>query len=261
MEIWDGHCHISGFSGTPAERVGKSLEVADRMGVDKLCIYMGTSFHTEPTAEQLVKANDQVLEAVAAWPDRVFGWVYLSPAHLETSLAELERCVAKGPMVAIKLWVAQNCDTPEADAIVKRATELKAPVFQHTWRKITGNLPGESMAVDLVRLASRHPDATLICGHTGGDWELGIRAIRPIKNLYADLGGGDPTAGFTEMAVRELGAERVLYGSDIPGRSFGSQLAKVEGAHISEAEKTLIFGQNMKRLLRPILEVKGVAVA
>ena len=260
MEIWDGHCHISGFSGTPAERVGKSLEVADRMGVDKLCIYMGTSFHTEPTAEQLIEANDQVLEAVAAWPDRVFGWVYLSPAHLETSLAELERCVANGPMVAIKLWVAQNCDTPEADAIVKRATELKAPVFQHTWRKITGNLPGESMAVDLVRLAQRHPDATLICGHTGGDWELGIRAIRPIKNLYADLGGGDPTAGFTEMAVRELGAERILFGSDIPGRSFGSQIAKVEGARISETEKSLIYSQNLKRLLAPILELKGVAV-
>jgi len=258
MEIWDGHCHISGYGGTPAERVGKMLEVADRMGVSKLCIYMGTSFHTEPKPEQLVKANDEILEAVAAWPDRVFGWVYLSPAHLETSLAELERCVAKGPMVAIKLWVAQNCDTFEADAIVKRAEELKAVVFQHTWRKITGNLPGESTASDLAKLASRHPDATFICGHTGGDWEYGIRAIRPLKNVYADLGGGDPTAGFTEMAVRELGPERVLYGSDIPGRSFGSQLAKVYGARISEAEKEMILGANLKRILAPMLATKGV---
>lgn len=256
MEIWDGHCHISGYSGTPAERVGKSLVVADRMGVDKLCIYMGTSFHTEPTPAQLIKANDQVLEAVAAWPDRIFGWVYLSPAHLETSLAELERCVANGPMVAIKLWVAQNCDTFEADAIVKRAEELKTPIFQHTWDKITGNLPGESRASDLARLASRHPDATFICGHTGGDWEKGTRAIRPHKNIYADLGGGDPTAGYTEMVVRELGAERVLYGSDIPGRSFASQLAKVYGAKISETEKELILGANLKRLLGPMLATK-----
>lgn len=256
MEIWDGHCHISGYSGTPAERVGKQLDVADRMGVDKLCIYMGTSFHTEPTPEQLIEANNQILEAVAAWPDRVFGWVYLSPAHLETSLAELERCVANGPMVAIKLWVAQNCDTFEADAIVKRAEALKAPIFQHTWDKITGNLPGESNASDLARLASRHPDATFICGHTGGDWETGTRAIRPHKNIYADLGGGDPTAGYTEMVVRELGAERVLYGSDIPGRSFGSQLAKVFGAKISEAEKAMILADNLKRVLAPMLEAK-----
>lgn len=257
MEIWDGHCHISGFSGTPAERVGKMLEVADRMGVSRLCIFMGTTFEYDPTPDQMRQANDEILEAVAAWPDRVFGWVYLNPTHLEASLAELDRCVAKGPMVAIKLWVAQNCDTFEVDAIVKRAGELQAPVFQHTWRKITGNLPGESTADDLANLASRHPEDTFICGHTGGDWEYGIRAIRPYKNVYADLGGGDPTAGFTEMAVRELGAERVLYGSDIPGRSFGSQLAKVYGAQIGEAEKEMILGANLKRLLAPILESKG----
>lgn len=257
MEIWDGHCHINAYSGTPAERVGKMLEVADRMGVAKLCIYMGTAFYTEPTEEQLKLANDEVLEAVAAWPDRVYGWVYLSPAHLELSLSELERCVAKGPMVAIKLWVAQNCDTPEADAIVKRAGELKAPVFQHTWQKITGNLPGESTANDLVRLAQRHPEATFICGHTGGDWELGIRAIRPIKNIYADLAGGDPTSGFTEMAVRELGAARVLYGSDVPGRSFGSQLAKVMGARIDDRDKELVLAGNLKRILKPILDGKS----
>lgn len=257
MEIWDGHCHINAYGGTPAERMGKMLAVADRMGVSKLCIYMGTAFHYEPDAEQLRKANDEVLEAVAAWPDRLLGWVYLNPKLLEVSLAELERCVANGPMVAIKLWVAQNCDSFEVDAIVKRAQELKAPVFQHTWEKITGNLPGESSAVDLARLAERHPDATIICGHTGGDWEQGIRAIKPYANVYADLAGGDPTAGFTEMAVRELGAERVIYGSDIPGRSFASQLAKVTGARISDAEKALILSGNLKRILAPILESKG----
>lgn len=260
MEIWDGHCHINAYAGTPTERVGKMLEVAERMGVSRLCIYMGTEFHTEPTAEQLKHANDEVLEASLAWPDRVYGWVYLSPAHVELSLAELERCVANGPMVAIKLWVAQNCDTPETDAIVKRAAELKAPVFQHTWQKITGNLPGESTAIDLTRLAARHPEVTFICGHTGGDWELGVRAIRPFKNIYADLAGGDPTAGYTEMAVKELGAERVIYGSDIPGRSFGSQLAKVMGARIGEREKELVLAGNLKRILKPILDAKGVSV-
>jgi predicted TIM-barrel fold metal-dependent hydrolase len=94
----------------------------------------------------------------------------------------------------------------------------------------TGNLRGESTPMDLAELAARHPRATLICGHSGGDWEQGLRVMRPLKNVFADLGGGDPTAGFTEMAMRELGVERVLYGSDAAGRSFASQLAKVFGA-------------------------------
>ena len=43
---------------------------------------------------------------------------------------------------------------------MSRAGELKAPVLQHTWQKITGNLPGESTAEDLAVLAARHPETT-----------------------------------------------------------------------------------------------------
>jgi predicted TIM-barrel fold metal-dependent hydrolase len=112
--------------------------------------------------------------------------------------------------------------------------------------------------MDLAELARRHPDATFICGHTGGNWEIGIPAIRDCKNVYADLCGSDPTAGYTEMAVHELGAERVLYGSDAGGRSFASQLAKVFGARIPESAKKLILGENLKRVLAPILKLKGI---
>ena len=83
--------------------------------------------------------------------------------------------------------------------------------------------------MELAELARRHPDVPFIAAHTGADWEVGIRAIRDCKNVSAELCGSDPTAGFTEMAVRELGAERVLYGSDAGGRSFASQLGKVLG--------------------------------
>ena len=118
-------------------------------------------------------------------------------------------------------------------------------------------MPGESDPEDLAGLAARHPTIPLICGHTGGDWERGVRAIRPFANVYADLAGGDPTAGETELAVRELGAERVLYGSDAGGRSFASQLAKVTGADIPQDAKRLILGENTRRLLTPILKTKG----
>src|SRR5438270_902769 len=82
-----------------------------------------------------------------------------------------------------------------------RARSLKAVVFQHTWIKAGGNPPGESSPTDLAALAARHPDAALICGHTGGQWELGIRAVRASPNISIDLGGFDPTAGVVEAAV------------------------------------------------------------
>jgi predicted TIM-barrel fold metal-dependent hydrolase len=259
VEIWDLHCHLSGVPGrTPEERMARLIAAADRMGIARLCVYMGMKWSHDPLPADFCRQNDEVLQALSHYHDRTFGFVYVNPKHLKESLAEIDRCVRDGPMVGVKLWVAHRADTKEVDAIVERATELKALVFQHTWIKVTGNLTGESTPTDLAALAARHPKAAIICGHTGGDWEQGVRAVRAQPHVAVDLAGGDPTAGFTEMAVRELGAERVVYGSDAGGRSFASQLAKVHGADVPDGAKKLILAGNLKRLLGPILQAKGV---
>ena len=83
--------------------------------------------------------------------------MYLNPKHLDASLAELERCVANGPMVGVKLWVAQRCNDPSLDPIIRRAAELKAVIFQHTWFKTAGNFPGESTPDELAEVAPPFP--------------------------------------------------------------------------------------------------------
>lgn len=259
MMIWDLHVHLSGVPGrTPDERMAQLIEIADRMGIERFCVYMGMHWSKDPKPDDFRQQNDEVIQALSHWHHRAFGFVYLNPNYVDASLAELDRCVKNGPMVGVKLWVARRCSALELDPIVKRATELKAVIFQHTWFKVAGNDPGESTPLDMEELARRHPEASLICGHTGGDWERGIRVIRPYKNVCADLAGSDPTAGYTEMAVRELGAERVLYGTDAGGRSFASQLSKVFGADIPDAARRLILGENLRRLLLPILTAKGM---
>lgn len=100
---------------------------------------------------------------------------------------------------------------------------------------------------------------SLVCGHEGGgDWALGIRAIRPRPEIYADPGGSDPVYGEVEIAMRELGADRVLYGSDVAGRSFASQIGRVLSAEISLADPKLILRVNLQRLLTPALRRKGL---
>src|SRR5260370_13278712 len=217
------------------------IKYADRMGIARLCVFMGINLSYDPTPEDFRKQNDEPLQALSHWHHRAFGFVYVNPKHVKESLAEIDRCIRDGPMVGIKLWVALRANNTELDPIIERAIELKAVVFQHTWIKITGNLPRESTPMDLAALAARHPRAAIICGHAGGDWEQGIRAVRTQKHVAVDLGGGDPAARVTEMAMRELGAARVIYGSDAGGRSFASQLAKVQGADISDQAKPPIL--------------------
>ena len=255
--IWDMHGHLAGMAGTPEERIERILKYADRVGIDRLTVFMGTEFSQDPSPQRFRQENDEVLRAVEHSRGRVFGFVYLNPKHVEESLKEMDRCVRDGPMVGVKLWVAARCNQENFDPIVRRAVHLKAPVLQHVWIKTTGNLPGESTPSDLAELAARHPDASFIAAHVGGNWELGIRAIRATKNVTADVSGSDPTAGMVEMAVRELGPERVVFTSDYPLRSFASQLAKVQSADLPQRSKRLILGLNARRMLRPILEAKG----
>jgi hypothetical protein len=256
------HCHLIAVPGTtPEERMTEIVKYMDRMGIERVMLSLGYPLYNDPSPEQLRVANDQVLRAIKFRPDRAYGFVYLNPNHLQASLDEFDRFVRDGPMVGVKLLIAKRCNSPELDPIVDRAAAMKAAILQHTWLKVGGNEPGESTPYDIVELAKRHPRVPLICGHTGGDWERGIRVIRSTSNIYADLAGSNPTSGFVEMAVRELGASRIIYGSDAFGRSFASQLAKVMGADVSEPAKQLILGENLRRMLTPILTSKGFRVS
>jgi uncharacterized protein len=247
--IWDTHGHLSSADKTPAEQIANLLKIADRMHIERIVVFMGYPWVYDPSPDEVRRQNDQVLQAIESSNGRALGFVYLNPKHTQASLDELDRCVRDGPMVGVKLWVAIHCNDKCLDPIVERAAEFKAPILQHTWYKITGNMPGESTADDLAALAARHPNASFIAAHAGGDWEHGIRAIRGTANVTAEICGGDPTAGVVEMAVRELGAERVMYGSDFTGRSFASQLAKVVGADVPEEAKRLILAGNLRRML------------
>ena len=261
MRIWDCHTHFSGVEGpTPEERIDRLLNYADRMQIERLVLFMGMKFVHDPSPDEMRLANDEVLRALRHRPERLFGFVYLTPNHVEASMAELERCLAGGPMVGIKLWVARRCNSPELDPILARARELQAPVLQHTYLKATGNLPGESTPMDLADLARRHPNVSIIGAHMGSDFEVGIAAVRDCTNVSMDLCGFDPVSGVTEVAVKELGAERVLFGSDAGGRSFASQLGKVLGANIPERAKQLVLGENLRRLLAPIFKRKGIKI-
>ncbi len=255
--IWDLHCHLRyDASMSPEDDLSRLLAHADRMGIERLILLALGPSHATP--EEVRRANDRYLKALERHHPRALGFVFLNPRDVEGSRKELDRCVRDGPMVGVKLHIARRCDAPELDPILRRAAELKAVVYQHTWIKTGGNEPDESSPADVVELSARHPEAALICGHSGGNWELGIRMLRPHRRIPMAVEGFDPAAGAVEMAVRELGAERVIYGSDVSGRSFASQLAKVVGADVPDDAKRLILGGNLRRLLGPILRAKGI---
>ena len=277
--IWDVHTHLNRFAGDTTEaKVEDCLRFADRMGVERMLVLTAASGGGpepgRPDAEGLRKMNDECIKAIKHAPDRLFGCAFMNPQYVQACLDEINRCVRDGPLVGLKFeddTLRHPGDVPHMptygterdlsvlDPIFERAGELKAVIMHHTFMSTLGpQNPGESTTMEIVAVARRHPNVTVFVGHTGGNWELGIRPLRGVKNAYAGISGSDPTSGFVEMAVRELGAEQVLYGSDIEGRSFASQIAKVLGADLPDTTRRLILGGNMRRVMEPVMKARGI---
>src|SRR3954449_11140552 len=142
FRIWDAHSHLHSAAGdTPEARMEVLIRCADRLGIERVILSQGYSADLHPTKDQLREENDRVLRAVRRFPDRAYGSVYLSPSFLDFSLQEFDRCVRDGPMVGVgELEADVRCNAPELNPIVERAIGVKAPVLQHTWLKLDGNL-------------------------------------------------------------------------------------------------------------------------
>ena len=244
--IIDAHVHLY-----PSKRIKDNEELirqAELSGIDVICVSsLGWRWKYTPTMEECRWANKSVLRFMGMHPDRVLGWCYVNPRE-EGAVEEVEQRIREG-MIGVKLWVACKANKPPVFKVVEKAIELDVPILQHSWLKATGNLPNESTPYDVAELARRYPDAKILMAHLGGDWEIGIKAVRPYENVLVDTSGNYPEMGMIEMAVKELGAERVVFGSDAPGRDFRVEVSKVMAAEIEPEERDLILGGNMLRLL------------
>lgn len=262
MRIWDLHCHLPSFrvpGETLSEQIDGMLTIAGRVGIEKIGLFLRTPPEREAEIE----------EALERHRGRAFGFVWVDLEETQRSLDLLDRWVGEGPMVGLKLGGGSGLySKPAYDPVFQKAVDLGAVVYMHTWIKLGGdppypgggNFPKESTPHDVVAVAERYPDYPFICGHTGGDWQLGIQIVRDYPNVSIGIGGGYPQQGQVAMGMRELGVDRIIYGSDVTGRSFSSQLSKVYGAPLTDAERQRIFFDNLHHLMQPILSRKGIEI-
>lgn len=237
--------------------IERSLPAIEMGKFEKLCYFahVGIGTTTDKDLESLLRERPELVsEPLRRWPDLLLGMIQLNPNDVKASLQAIDRWIGEGPMLGVYFPGggpgALTCTHRNFDPLVERILEWNGVIMQHTWFKTGGKEgPGESTPAELVELAKRFPTQTFLCAHAGGEWERGILAVRDQPNIKIETSGFDATAGFIEMAVRELGAERIVFGSHLPSRSLGTELAKVITANISEQEKKLILGENYRRLL------------
>ena len=265
--IWDTHFHGFLRARDPVAQFRQNNFYVERMGIER-----SISLEVGGTLEDPLKPaphDAEVRSILEKEHDRFSGLTPIEPGFPDESCAKMEAWIRNGPCIGIK-YVGGNksgitCSHPNNDPIIRLAAELNATIYIHTWLKIGGtprlpggnNNAGECTPMDVVALAKRFPNVRFICGHSGGDWELGVRVVRPQPNVLLEFAGSDPHSGAVDFAVKELGVDRIVWGGHGPSRSYATELGKVLDANLSRADRMKIFGGNFRKIAAPIFRQKG----
>jgi len=241
-KIIDLHAHLwQGREDANAEGMLREAEMYDLE-------YIAVShlWGAYPSEAQVRQGND----IVATWNKRsggrLRGQAVLNPRLGQAALDELDRCYHDLGMRMVKLWIAARCSDACVFPIIEKCINLKIPVLQHAFFKASGNQKDESTPEEVARLARRYPEAKIVMAHVAGDYIRGVWAIRATPNVFTDISGSYCEAGMVETAVRELGAQRVIFGTD-NGVAFN--LGKVQDAFLSAQDKARVLYGNAKELM------------
>jgi predicted TIM-barrel fold metal-dependent hydrolase len=105
-----------------------------------------------------------------------------------------------------------------------------------------------------LEVAEKHPDLDFILSHMGGDTpELETATTDAIKDrglVNVSLGiEGVREYWAVQRAIDELGADRVIFGSDFPLGHPRMYLGLVDALRLSPGDRELVLGGNILRLL------------
>ncbi|MDR1798572.1 MAG: amidohydrolase family protein [Bifidobacteriaceae bacterium] len=188
-----------------------------------------------------------IADAVAAHPGRLVGFARLNPVDRPAALAALERAVTELGFKGLKLHPVSTLAHPGDEAtvaLIRRAGELGVPTLFHCGDE------AYTTPLAVAQAAKQCPRAKIILGHMGGFFHVdeALAVAQALPNILLETSGMPYPERIAE-AVRLIGPERVLFGSDGPIASPAVEKRKVLLAGLAAGDLELVLGGNAAHLL------------
>ena len=259
-ELADRDATFASILAGPAARIAGAdtlLQSMARDGVDH-AVVMGMGWADYAVAAE---ANDYIIEAVSAHPDRLTGFASVNPAWGDAAVVEAQRCASAGLRGIGELHPdTQGFDITDAGAmapLMDAARSLGLPLLLHCSEPVGHLYPGKGRTTpDKVwQLIGNFPGNTIICAHWGGG--LPFYSLMPevgaaLENVYFDSAASPflyrPSVYGAVAGL--VGVERILFASDYPLMPQSRPLAELGGEPLSEGDRRAILGENAARLLK-----------
>lgn len=260
----------------PLIDAGELVAMLDLAGIRRAAVLSTAFWYDSPARPrpgdyytQVRAENDWTASQVARFPDRLAAFCSFSPLE-SYALDELRRCMRSSRFRGVKLHLGSSgVNLSNADHVARvrsvfaLANRLRAPVVVHT-RTYEGPYGAEQVPILIDQLFAAAPDVPITVAHLwGGEgfsqpvldaFKTAVAAKRPgARNLYFDISdaalvaeGDAAMAKAIADAMRSIGLERMLYGSDAvgPGHPAPKEAweAVVRGLPLEQAELAIIAG-------------------
>ena len=246
--IIDAHFHMGTLyrSEAPGDTFWGAERVIARMdahSVDKAVVQSASAFNLRAN-------NDLINQELKKGKGRLIGSVRVNPNDKENCLQEIDMRIKQQGWKMIKLHPSLQCfpiDSEIAFPVFEKARELKVPVHVHACSDIF-NTPAQVAIV-----AELFPDVTILLAHMGFSAlnEQSILAARLRPNIILETAIQCMPAIIKE-AVRVIGPERVVFGSDSPYVPIEMGLNVIKAAGLTRSEEEWVLGKSMQAILDKI---------
>ena len=210
------------------------MALEDEAGIERIVTMPSGS----PPGGFLHPDNAGHAERIRGHP-RLVGCTLVNPNLGRDAVDDFRRAVTEWGFRGAKVMPSAMqvvADSLVMDPVMEEARSLRVPVTIHSGSQYCS--PAE-----IGRLAARHPQVPVIMDHMGYRAQVSqaIEAAKATPNLY--LGTtlvAEPIA--IKSAVRAVGAERVVFGSNAPTGVPLLGVMMVQRAGLSEREEALVLG-------------------
>ena len=199
------------------------------------------------TWERIVEDNNTALRLRDIYKGFYVPGFHVHPDFVQESIKEIRRMSCEGVKLIGELcpyaysWDDYSCKG--FSEILDEAEKYGMAVSIHTMN---------DNAID--EMVKNHPNTTIVAAHPG-EYDSFMRHLSRMKmsnNYYLDLSGtGLFRYGMLRRAITEVGADRILFGTDYPTCNPAMFVGGLLWDDlITDEEKKLIFSENAKRILK-----------
>jgi predicted TIM-barrel fold metal-dependent hydrolase len=205
--------------------------------------------------------NDHIMEMVQKYPRRFAGLGCFDPSA-DQAVAETERCLDGGLVGIGELAFYQagidELALKQLTPILKMCADRDLPVLIHTNEPVGHAYHGKTpiTLVQIYRLIKRFPETKIVLAHWGGGlffYSLMKRDVKEtLTNVFFDTAASpflyDPE--IYKLAVRLLGDDKILFGSDYPLLPPVRYFGEMHEAGLAKSQIDKICGGNATQLLK-----------